>query len=166
VREYECMFILPAEADEAMVSTAVDRVTKIIEPTGGTIGNVDRWGRRRFAFEIADQHEGYYVVLRFRADPSTQPELERVLNIADEVIRHKILVLPDKVAAKPAGTAAAASRSRAASRPPASAGRPERTGRTERTEEPKQAEQTEEPKRTEQAEQPEQQDEAASPAPA
>jgi small subunit ribosomal protein S6 len=160
VREYECMFILPAEADEAMVSTAVDRVTRIIEPTGGTIGNVDRWGRRRFAFEIADQHEGYYVVLRFRAEPSTQPELERVLNIADEVIRHKILVLPDKVAAKPAGRAAAPSRSRAASRPPASA------GRIQVPEEPKQPEQTDEQQRTEQTEQPEQQDEAASPAPA
>jgi small subunit ribosomal protein S6 len=89
------MLILPAEADEALVGTAVDRITKVVEAGGGSIGQLDRWGRRRFAYEIAHQHEGYYVVLRFRADPALQPELDRVLNIADEVIRHKILQLPD-----------------------------------------------------------------------
>jgi small subunit ribosomal protein S6 len=95
------MLILPADADEALVSTAVDRIAKAIEPAGGSVTNIDRWGRRRFAYEIDKQHEGYYVVLRFTGDPSIQPELDRVLNIADEVIRHKILVAPPKVEAKP-----------------------------------------------------------------
>jgi small subunit ribosomal protein S6 len=95
------MLILPAEADEALVGTAVDRITKVVEAGGGSIGQLDRWGRRRFAYEIAHQHEGYYVVLRFRADPAVQPELDRVLNIADEVIRHKILQLPDAALATP-----------------------------------------------------------------
>ena len=95
------MLILPADADEALVSTAVDRIAKAIEPAGGSVTEIDRWGRRRFAYEIDDQHEGYYVVLRFTGDPSVQPELDRVLNIADEVIRHKILVAPPKVEAKP-----------------------------------------------------------------
>jgi len=89
------MLILPAEADEATVGTAVDRITKIVEPAGGAVGELDRWGRRRFAFEIAHENEGYYVVVRFRADPSVQPEIDRVLNIADEVIRHKVIQLPD-----------------------------------------------------------------------
>ena len=100
MREYEGMLILPADADEALVSTAVDRIAKAIEPAGGSITEIDRWGRRRFAYEIDDQHEGYYVVLRFTGDPSVQPELDRVLNIADEVIRHKILVAPPKPAPK------------------------------------------------------------------
>jgi small subunit ribosomal protein S6 len=95
------MLILPAEADEALVGTAVERITKVVEAGGGSIGQLDRWGRRRFAYEIAHQHEGYYVVLRFRADPAVQPELDRVLNIADEVIRHKILQLPDTALATP-----------------------------------------------------------------
>jgi small subunit ribosomal protein S6 len=88
------MLILPAEADEALVSTAVERIDKVISPTGGTVGSLDRWGRRRFAYEIDRQHEGYYVVLRFTAEPSVQTELERVLKLADEVIRHKILIAP------------------------------------------------------------------------
>lgn len=90
------MLILPADADEALVSTAVDRIAKAIEPAGGSVTDIDRWGRRRFAYEIDHQHEGYYVVLRFTGDPSIQPELDRVLNIADEVIRHKVLVAPPK----------------------------------------------------------------------
>jgi small subunit ribosomal protein S6 len=102
------MLILPAEADEAMVSTAVERISKIVTPGGGEIGSLDRWGRRRFAFEIAHQNEGYYVVVRFSADPSVQGDLDRALRLADEVIRHKVLILPEKAktAASPASTPA------------------------------------------------------------
>jgi small subunit ribosomal protein S6 len=97
------MLILPAEADEALVSTAIDRIGKVITPAGGEIGRLDRWGRKRFAYEIADQHEGYYVVVRFTAEPSVQAELDRVLKLADEVIRHKVMILPEKAnAASPA----------------------------------------------------------------
>lgn len=95
------MLILPADADEALVSTAVDRIAKAVQPGGGSVTELDRWGRRRFAYEIDDQHEGYYVVVRFTGDPTVQPELDRVLNIADEVIRHKILVAPPPPEAKP-----------------------------------------------------------------
>ena len=90
------MLILPAEADEKVVSTAVDRIAKVVSTDGGEVSEIDRWGRRRFAFEIDHQHEGYYVVAMFTAEPSAQAEIERVLNLADEVIRHKMLVLPAK----------------------------------------------------------------------
>jgi small subunit ribosomal protein S6 len=94
------MLILPAEADEAMVGTAVDRIAKIVTPAGGEVGELDRWGRKRFAYEIAHQNEGYYVVVRFTAEPSVQSELERTLKLADEVIRHKIMLLPDRAVQK------------------------------------------------------------------
>ena len=90
------MFILPAEADEALVGTAVDRITKVISTSGGEVGKIDRWGRRRFSYEIAHQTEGYYVVVRFTAEPTTAAELERVLNLADEIVRFKVLLLPTK----------------------------------------------------------------------
>ncbi len=96
MREYEVMLILPAEADEQVVSTATDRIAKVISTGGGEVGTIDRWGRRRFAFEIDHQNEGYYVVANFTADPAAQPELDRVLNLADEVIRHKVIALPAK----------------------------------------------------------------------
>lgn len=92
------MFILPAEADEALVGTAVDRIAKVVSTAGGEVGKVDRWGRRRFAYEIAHQTEGYYVVVRFTAEPTTTAELERTLNLADEIVRHKVMVMPEKKA--------------------------------------------------------------------
>jgi small subunit ribosomal protein S6 len=90
------MLILPAEADEALVGTAVGRIDKIVSAHGGAIGQIDRWGRRRFAYELADQHEGYYVVTTFTAEPAAQTELERALNLADEILRHKVMLLPQK----------------------------------------------------------------------
>jgi len=96
LREYEVMLILPAESDEQVVSTAIDRIAKVIATKGGEVGTIDRWGRRRFAFEIDHANEGYYVVANFTADPAAQPELDRVLNLADEVIRHKVIALPAK----------------------------------------------------------------------
>ena len=103
------MLILPAEADEALVTTAVDRITKIIGPAGGEVTKLDRWGRKRFAYEIANQHEGYYVVVRFHAEPTVQAELDRTLKLADEVIRHKVLLLPEKKQEKTKATASPAS---------------------------------------------------------
>ena len=90
------MFILPAEADESVVTTAVDRITKVVAASGGEVSNIDRWGRRRFAFEVDRQTEGYYVIANFTAEPTSQLELERVLNLADEVVRFKVLVVPQK----------------------------------------------------------------------
>ena len=90
------MLILFVEVDEVLVTTAVDRITKVISPTGGEVTKLDRWGRKRFAYEVARQTEGYYVVVRFTAEPTTQQELDRTLKIADEVIRYKVLLLPEK----------------------------------------------------------------------
>jgi len=91
LRQYEVMLILPAEADESVVSTALDRIAKVVSEAGGEVGKVDRWGRKRLAYEIDKQTEGYYVVAGFTADPGSQTELDRVLTLADEVIRFKVM---------------------------------------------------------------------------
>jgi small subunit ribosomal protein S6 len=92
LRQYEVMLILPAEADESVVGTAVDRITKVISDAGGQVGKIDRWGRKRFAYEIDKQAEGYYVVIEFQADPTALAELDRTLLLADEVVRFKVVV--------------------------------------------------------------------------
>jgi small subunit ribosomal protein S6 len=96
LREYECMLILPAEADEAMVGTATDRIEKVAARHSGQVRGIDRWGRRRFSYEIDRRNEGYYVVVTFAAEPAAQSELDRTLNLADEVLRYKTVVLPPK----------------------------------------------------------------------
>jgi len=90
------MLILSAEADESVVSTAVERIAKVAAVNGGEVSNIDRWGRRPFAYELQHLNEGYYVVVNFTADPTAQSELERVMNLADEVIRFKVILLPAK----------------------------------------------------------------------
>jgi len=92
LRQYEVMLILPAEADESVVGGAVERITRIVSDSDGEVTNVDRWGRRRLAYEIANHSEGYYVVVECKAEPSAIAELERTLHLADEVLRHKVIV--------------------------------------------------------------------------
>ena len=84
--------VVEIEADESVVSGALDRITRVVGEAGGQVGNVDRWGRRRLAFEIERQAEGYYVVVEFTADPGILTDLERTLRLADEVLRFKIVV--------------------------------------------------------------------------
>ena len=86
------MLILPAEADESAVGGAVERVTKILSERGGEVQNIDRWGRRRFAFPIARQSEGYYAVVDFTAEPTALSDIDRSLTLADEVVRFKVVV--------------------------------------------------------------------------
>lgn len=91
LREYELLLIVDSEADEAALSGVVDRVSGIISGRGGEVKNVDRWGRRRLAFEIDNRTEGQYVVMQLQAEPEAVSELERVLHLADEVLRHKVV---------------------------------------------------------------------------
>jgi small subunit ribosomal protein S6 len=110
MRPYEFMIILDAGLEEEAIRSAIDRATELIRSRGGNPGSVDRWGRRRFAYELKHKWEGYYVVLRAEAEPSVMSELDRVLFLADEVLRHKVIRLPDDVAAAtPKAAAPAAS---------------------------------------------------------
>src|SRR5207249_4360202 len=94
MRKYEVMLILPAEADDAAVKGAIERISRVIGESGGEVTRTDPWGRRRLAYEIDKHGEGYYVVADFTADQGSITELERVLHLADDVIRFKVLVKP------------------------------------------------------------------------
>jgi small subunit ribosomal protein S6 len=91
VRKYELMLILPAESDEAVVTRVVDRINQTLADGKGQVGKLDRWGRRRLAYEIAKQSEGYYLVADLDAEPDAITELERVLHLVDEVVRFKVV---------------------------------------------------------------------------
>jgi small subunit ribosomal protein S6 len=96
MRDYEAMVIVDARLEEGDIQKAVDRFTTIITDAGGELGKVDRWGTRRFAYEINHQNEGYYFVASFRADEGLVEDLKRTLQISDEFIRGKI-VRPEHV---------------------------------------------------------------------
>jgi small subunit ribosomal protein S6 len=99
MREYEIMLILPAEADDKVIGGVTARISQVLGEHGGLLGAIDRWGRRRFAYPIDKQSEGFYVVARFTAEPDGLKELDRVLSLADDVIRFKVVVGPPGAAA-------------------------------------------------------------------
>jgi len=96
VRPYETMIIFDAELEEQAISGILERAIDVVRTNGGTPGRVDRWGKRAFAYEMRHKREGYYVVAEFTAEPKAAAELDRLLVLADEVVRHKIVRLPDK----------------------------------------------------------------------
>jgi small subunit ribosomal protein S6 len=100
MRPYEVMIILDAGLEDDVIRAVVDRSVELIRSRGGTPGRVDRWGKRRLAYEIDHKAEGWYVVIEATAEPAVMSELDRVLFLADEVLRHKIIRIPDAVAGR------------------------------------------------------------------
>ena len=92
MRTYEIMLILPADADDKVIGTVTDRISQALAEHGGKVEKVDRWGKRRLTYEIARQSEGFYLVVECLADPAAMKDLDRVLSLADEVIRFKAVV--------------------------------------------------------------------------
>ncbi len=90
MRAYEVMAIIAPTLDEAAVETAVDKIAHLIEDRGGVVDKVNRWGKRRLAYVIAGQNDGFYVVYDFQADSSAVAELDRVLRLSEDVLRHLI----------------------------------------------------------------------------
>jgi small subunit ribosomal protein S6 len=111
MRPYEVMLIFDASLEEETIRAAIDRFAEFIRSRGGNPGRVDRWGKRRFAYELRHRSEGYYVLMEFTAEVELEEELHRMLSLADEVIRHKVIRIPDaalKARAAPVAAPAAA----------------------------------------------------------
>ncbi|HVM09945.1 MAG TPA: 30S ribosomal protein S6 [Acidimicrobiales bacterium] len=100
MRPYEVVVILDASLDDDVIRGMIDRSTELIRSRGGNPNRVDRWGKRRFAYELKHRWEGYYALLDVTAEPAVMSELDRMLSLADEVIRHKIIRLPEGVAGR------------------------------------------------------------------
>lgn len=107
MRPYEVLFILDSTLADDAIDAVVARARGVLDAGGATALRVDRWGKRRLAYEIAHKAEGYYVLLEATAEPANVAELDRMLHLADEVIRHKVIRLPEGVAgrARPAPVA-------------------------------------------------------------
>jgi small subunit ribosomal protein S6 len=126
------MVILSPELDERQVAPNLDKFLKVITNDGGSIDNVDIWGRRRLAYEINKKTEGIYAVVDFTASSAATQELDRQLKLSEAVMRTKVLRAEEaiaqvatetkrseekaarKAAAKPAAAVAAAPKADAA----------------------------------------------------
>ncbi len=106
MRPYETMVIFDTSVDEAAVNGVLDRALAALKAKDGNPGRVERWGKRTFAYEVDHKREGYYVLIELTSEPPAVADMERVFVLADEVIRHKVIRLPEKVAGRRAAMAA------------------------------------------------------------
>lgn len=98
MHQYELMVILDPEIDERTVAPSLDKFLGVIRNDGGSIENVDIWGRRRLAYEINKKSEGIYAVVNFTATSAATQELDRQLKLSEAVMRTKVLRTEEAVA--------------------------------------------------------------------
>lgn len=91
MRKYEVVFVISPDLEEDKTTAIIDRFTGLVVDQGGEVLKVDKWGKRRLAFEVKDFKEGFYVILHIDAESKVATELDRVFKITDGVIRHIIV---------------------------------------------------------------------------
>ena len=91
MRAYELMVILDPNLEERTVQPSLDTYLNVVRNDGGSVDNVDIWGRRRLAYEIDKNAEGIYAVVNLQAEPATVKELDRQLTLNESVLRTKVM---------------------------------------------------------------------------
>ena len=91
MREYEVMVIFDPDTEERTVQPTLEKHLKVITKGGGTVDNLDIWGRRRLAYEIRKKSEGIYAVINVTAEPGDVKELDRQFAINEAIMRTKVI---------------------------------------------------------------------------
>ena len=91
MRAYEVMVILDPSLEERTVAPSLDTYLNVVRQDGGSVENVDVWGKRRLAYEIKKNAEGIYAVVTLQAEPATVKELDRQLTLNESVLRTKVI---------------------------------------------------------------------------
>lgn len=87
-RQYETAFILNASLDDSEIDKKLAQIEEIVTREGGTVGEWNRWGKRKLSYPIRKQHEGYYAFLTFKADPPVIDGLGKIYRLDEQIVRH------------------------------------------------------------------------------
>jgi small subunit ribosomal protein S6 len=90
-RQYELVYILPADTTEQQAAELHEQIEGVVARMHGQIEKTENWGRRRLAYEIAHQKEGVYVLEVINGSGELMKELDRRLRVLDLVIRHMVV---------------------------------------------------------------------------
>ncbi len=90
LKKYELVLVFSLSKGEEAVETLKAKFTDLIK-ANGTLGEVEEWGKRKLAYPINYETEGYYVIVQFESEESFPAELDRVINITDGVLRSLIV---------------------------------------------------------------------------
>lgn len=89
--KYEAVIVFSLKKDEEQIKALTEKFSELIK-ANGTLTNFDEWGKRKLAYEINYESEGYYVLYNFESKPDFPAELERVINITDGVLRSVVVL--------------------------------------------------------------------------
>lgn len=106
MRKYEVTYIIDATLADEQQTALIERFQRLIGEQGGTVDGVDKWDRRRLAYEVKGKREGIYVVMTFNGSSAAESELERVLGLTDNVLRHLVVRVEEKKAKQQKATVA------------------------------------------------------------
>ena len=91
IRPYEALYIVHPELSDEEITPVTEKYKQVVEEQGGEVESVNRWEKRRLAYEIKGQKEGIYVLMNFKSEAKATSELDRLLKIGDNVLRHIIV---------------------------------------------------------------------------
>ena len=91
MNKYELAVVVSAKIEDEDRAATIEKVKEYITRFGGTITNVDEWGKKRLAYEIQKMREGYYYFIQFEADADCPAEIERHVRIMDNVLRYLVV---------------------------------------------------------------------------
>lgn len=91
MRDYELVVIFKPEITEENLPTTIEGISKFIADKGGTVTQVNQWGRRKLAYLIKGALEGSYVLTHFKAEPKLISALETNLKLSEAVLRHLVV---------------------------------------------------------------------------
>ena len=117
-RDYELGFILSPEVSEEQTRAILDRVEQVVANQSGQIVRVNQWGRRRLGYPIQHHRDGFYVFVDMMLTPESVVELDRILKVSEEVLRHLIKRRDPKTVQKEREARAAAAAAAAAAPAP------------------------------------------------
>ena len=93
MRDYELIVIVSPEVPEEELPSHIDKISEFITNKGGSVTEVERWGKRKLAYPINHFREGNYVLTRFKLEPGTTAELEANIRISEKILRHLLVRL-------------------------------------------------------------------------
>ncbi|AGC67156.1 30S ribosomal protein S6 [Thermoclostridium stercorarium subsp. stercorarium DSM 8532] len=92
---YESIFVVNPQLEDEKIKEIIEKMKSLVE-SNAQLEKIEEWGKKKLAYEIAKQKEGYYVLMQFTAEPNFPAELERVYKITEGVIRYLIVKRDEK----------------------------------------------------------------------
>ena len=91
MNQYEVMYVIDATLEDSARVELINRFSELVKKNGGEVDRVDEWGKRRLAYPIQYKTEGYYVLMYIKAPANVPKEIERNLQISDNVLRYLVI---------------------------------------------------------------------------